>query len=122
MRNKELEDLMFHCSSVKSEYTVAGKKVYVFKERCVLNPITRKPVELSVFLRINGEREFITNEPRVRKSDVEKRNLKAAKRDYVHNMERFLGKNWKKLSETHRIYNVPSDSQLRIAIRKELGV
>jgi hypothetical protein len=46
--------------------------------------------------------------------------LKACKSDYSNSMRNLFGKNWKNLSRKHRIYNVPSDSNLVKEIKEQL--
>jgi len=115
--NSELRDYLQDYQSVEKVYERNGKKVYIFKRRCVLGQ-NGLPIPLDEFMSM--ERSILVHEIKEARHPSTKENVKKAKSAYKMQMKDFFGNNWKQLSEKHRIYNVPTDEKIKLAIRKKL--
>jgi len=117
---KELQDFINHCSSIKR--MIGGTPI--FKKRAILDN-SGKPVHLRQFKSVvnSPERLVLRNKlsyKEFQKSPKEKAILKAVKKDYKEGMKALLGDNWKKLSNSMKIFNVPDDSKMVTQIQKQL--
>lgn len=109
--------------AVSSVHRMVGNTI-IFKKRAVLDN-SGKPVSLKQFRSVVNSPEKLTlREPfsheHFEKSPKERALIRACKRDYRDNMKALLGDNWKRLSNSKGIYNVPDDPKLVTQIQKEL--
>ena len=116
----ELQDYLNHCNSIKR--MIGGTPI--FKKRAILDN-SGKPVHLRQFKSVvnSPERLVLRNKfsyEEFQKSPKEKALLRAAKKDYKEGMKALLGDNWKKLSNSMSIFNVPDDSKVVTQIQKQL--
>jgi len=88
--NNEFNDLLKAISSVKKEIVIAGKKVFIWKERVLFKNGQLMP--LDEYMIQSGERVLLNPAPIERNTREE---IKDAKKDYADSMEKKYGSNWR---------------------------
>lgn len=92
LTNKELNDLLNDCQSVKKAIKVSGGRTkYIWKRRVILNS-DGNPIGLEQYMTQSGERIFLTPIKLERNTREE---VKVAKANYAEEMKRKFGSNWK---------------------------
>ncbi len=117
---QDLKNYMDMCSSV---FRIVGNTI-IYKTRAILDGSGR-PVSISQFRSVvNTPEKLVISKPIshevFQKTSKEKALLRAAKKDYSENMKALLGDNWKKLSNSMQIYNVPDDNKIVTQIQSQL--
>ena len=107
-------------SSIKT--IIGGKPIYHSK---VILDKSGNPVSLKQFRSVvNSPERLVMREPFshefFQKSPKEKAILRAAKKDYKENMKALLGSNWKVLSNSLGVYNIPDDPKVITEIQGRL--
>lgn len=116
-------DYLNFSQALSSIKRIIGRNI-IFKPRAVLDK-SGKPVSLKQFRSVVNSSERVVLREKFsheyyEKTPKERALLRAAKKDYSENMKALLGNNWKKLSNSMNIYNVPDDSKLVTEIQKQL--
>ncbi len=117
---QDLKNYMEMCSSV---FRIIGNTI-IYKKRAILDG-SGKPVSVKQFKSVvDTPEKLVIREPIsheiFQKTPKEKALLKATKKDYSDNMKALLGNNWKKLSNSMQIYNVPDDKKIVTQIQSQL--
>ncbi len=117
---QDLKNFMEMCSSV---FRIVGNNI-IYKKRAILDN-SGKPVSIKQFKSVvDTPEKLVIREPIshevFQKTSKERALLRAAKKDYSENMKALLGNNWKKLSNSMGIYNIPDDSKIVTQIQSQL--
>ena len=113
LTNKELNDLLNDCQSVKKTIKVSGGRTkYIWKRRVILNS-DGNPIGLEQYMTQSGERVFLIPIKFERNTREE---VKVAKANYAEEMKRKFGDNWKneKKGATVKLFSL---SQLSILLK-----